>query len=388
MRPSQCANIDPFLVMQVLKQADLRTRSGKPTWHLQVGQPGFCVPDAALHALSDTPCSLGYSPARGRPELVARLQRHYAAQYDLTITQDAFFITAGSSAAFVLAFLAGFDKGAKIAIPTPGYPCYRNIINGLGMHSVLFATDHVYNFQPTLDAIECTHKTHGLQGLIIASPNNPTSTMINGSQFRAIAEFCDAEGILLISDEIYHGICFDKTPDCAHAFSENAIIINSFSKYYAMTGWRVGWMIVPQYLQDTVERLAENFFICAPVPGQIVAEHAFDCQTELQEYCAEYRINRNFLIKNLPEIGISEFCHPDGGFYLYANIAHLSDNAPDFCQQCLQECGVAITPGNDFDPVHGHQFIRFSYARENTHITQALQVFADWVKITHGSFCT
>ncbi len=354
--------VPPFIVMDVMRAAAEREATGKDVMHMEVGQPGTSaaapVLEAAQAALKNN--RIGYTMALGIPELRERLSQHYNEYYDLSVPSERIAITTGSSGAFIVAFLSAFDAGDRVALANPGYPAYRNILRALDIEPVGLPVGPDSNFQPTpaiLDTVE-----GDLDGLIIASPSNPTGTMIPAKELGALVDYCKDRGIRLISDEIYHGITYEGRAGSVLAYSDDAIIINSFSKYFSMTGWRLGWMVLPEPLLRSVECLSQNLFISPPTLSQIAAVAAFDCQEQLDGYVANYRKNRDLLQDLLPKAGFYKLSHAEGAFYLYADVAHMTNDSEEFCRKCLAETGVAITPGVDFDPQRGNRYIRFSFA--------------------------
>ena len=376
MKASVRSQVDPFRVMEVLDAANRRERSGKPVFHLEAGQPSTPAPrlalDAATRALATM--SLGYTEALGVPALRERISRHYAETYGLTIAPNRVIVTTGSSAAFVLAFLLAFDPGQTLAIANPGYPAYRNIAAALDMRVSLVPAGSEQGFR--LSAVSLA--AIPADGVLIASPSNPCGTVMADSDIRDIAELCRQRGMTLISDEIYHGLTYGFRAQTALAFNDNAIVINSFSKYFSMTGWRIGWMIVPEHLVSTVERLTQNFYISPPTISQIAATAAMDATDELQLHVARYRRNRDLLMAALRRCGFTTIAPADGAFYLFAETTPIGLASPELSARLLAETGVAATPGVDFDPCHGNAWIRFSYAGSETDVASAAQLLEQW----------
>lgn len=374
------SDIASFMVMDVMAAAAKREAEGASVVHLEVGQPGTLAPRAAREAAKaaiDTQ-PLGYTLALGLPALRERIAASYQATYGVDVSADRIVITSGSSAGFVLAFLTLFDVGDRVAVPSPGYPCYRNILRALGQHDVALETTDATRWMPTIDQLNAAGS---LRGVLIASPNNPTGTMIKPERLQAIASHCDRNGQWLISDEIYHGLSYGLPAETALKYSDNAIIINSFSKYYSMTGWRVGWMVIPEQLIERVQRLAQNLYICAPAISQAAALGAFDGIAELEENIAVYRANRALLLKELPAIGIGKIVPADGAFYLYADVSEYTNDSLDFSRKMLAETGVAATSGFDFDETRGSRFMRFSYAGKTSDMHDALQRLSAWNRL-------
>ena len=379
IKVSSRGSVPPFYVMEVMRAAAERLASGRDVLHLEVGQPGTSAPrgvrQAAQRAIDDE--RLGYTVALGIGPLREAIVRHYDDTYGVRVPSDHVVVTTGSSGGFVLAFLAAFDVGDRVAIAEPGYPCYRNILSALGIEAVGLPVDHETRYQPTVAMLEAHEGT--LDGLIIASPSNPTGTMIDHAGMVALCDYCAAQGIRLISDEIYHGIGFDFDATTAVGLNADAVVINSFSKYFSMTGWRVGWMVVPEGLQKSVERLAQNFFISPPTLSQFAAVAAFDCHDELRDNVAVYSDNRELLLDRLPKAGLDRLSQADGAFYIYADVAHLTDDSEALCEQILDATGVAMTPGIDFDPLRGRQSIRISFSGPTADIDEAAQRLVAWL---------
>ncbi len=372
--------ISPFIVMEVMRAAAEREKSGADVLHMEVGQPGTGAPqgviDAARAALNDQ--RLGYTVALGIPELRQAIARHYQDYYGVAVPAERIVVTTGSSGAFMLSFLAAFDPGDRVALAAPGYPCYRNILSALGVEPVSLMSTLEDRFQPTPDLLDRARAEGPVHGLIVASPSNPTGTMLDADAFRALVDYCVQHDIRLISDEIYHGITYRRKADTAAAFADQAVVINSFSKYFSMTGWRLGWMVVPSDLMRPVESLAQNFFISPPTLSQIAAVAAFDCQAELQANVARYAANREMLLRELPNAGFTELAPSDGAFYIYADVGHMTDDSEAFCRRILNEAGVAVTPGVDFDPERGNRFVRFSFAESTGEMTNAAMALKTW----------
>jgi aspartate/methionine/tyrosine aminotransferase len=378
---SRRSEIESFIVMDVMRAAQAREAAGHRVIHMEVGQPGTPAPRGARERVARALSAdqLGYTLALGRPELRARIAQHYRETYDLAIPAERIVVTAGSSAAFVLAFLALFDAGDRVALPAPGYPCYRHILSALGCRTAMLRTGPDTRWMPTPEQI------HGagddLMGLLIASPANPTGTMVEPGRLAALADACRARGLWLISDEIYHGLTYGAAARTALEVSDEAVVINSFSKYFSMTGWRVGWMVVPERLVRTVERLAQNLYISPPAVSQEAALGAFDSRDELEINRRAYAANRTLLLDGLPAVGLGGIVPADGAFYIYCDVSGLSDDSRRFARSMLDETGIAVTPGIDFDSEQGHRYIRFSYAGRTGEIAEALQRLAAWGRL-------
>lgn len=372
--------VAPFMVMDVMRAANQREAARKAVYHLEVGQPGAGAPqgvlDAAARALSAD--RLGYTDALGIAPLREAIAGYYQDYYGLGVESERVVVTTGSSGGFVLAFLSAFDAGDRVAIAAPGYPCYRTILSAFGIEPVELMASAGDRFQPTVALLERVQRDRPLDGLIVASPSNPTGTMLPTADFKALAAYCDAHGIRLISDEIYHGITYGRKADSALAFTDNAMIINSFSKYFSMTGWRVGWMVVPAELVRTMECLAQNLFISAPTLSQLAAVAAFECRAEFDARVEGYDTNRQILLDALPKAGFSKLAPADGAFYIYADIGDLTNDSDSFCRRLLDETGVALTPGLDFDRARGARFMRVSYAQSEDVIRAAADALIGW----------
>ncbi len=371
MRSSNRGNVNPFIVMDIMEKAREVSSLGINVVHMEVGQPGTSAPKAALDYLEKTMRneSMGYTVALGLPQLRKKIANLYSEWYNVELDWNRVIITPGSSGAFLLAFISLFDKGDTVGLGNPGYPSYRQIIKALDLIPKFFQTGKESNFQPKPEEI---YKSD-ISGLLIASPANPTGSMIDPKVFKEIVEICEEKNIALISDEIYHGIEYEKKAISALEVTDSCYVINSFSKYFSMTGWRVGWMIVPETHIRKIERIAQNMFICAPHVSQIAALGAFDGKFELQENLAIYKVNREILLKGLTESGLKDIAQPDGGFYIYADIGSFSKDSLLFATEILETVGVAVTPGIDFDPVNGKTKIRFSYARATSEIREGVE---------------
>ena len=378
LRGSRRGLVPPFIAMDVLRAANERERAGADVIHLEVGQPGSSAPEAVLetarHALAREP--IGYTDALGIAPLRQAIAAHYQAQYSVAIDPVEVVVTTGSSAAFQLAFLAAFEAGDRVALAVPGYPAYRNILTALDIEPVLLKVGENAHYQPNPDLLADAGE---IDGLIIASPANPTGTMIGAADFMLLAAYCRDHKIRLISDEIYHGITYEMPAATARAYGREAVVVNSFSKYYCMTGWRLGWMLVPPDLARSVECLAQNFYISPPALSQLAAVPVFGCRAELDGHVARYRANRDVLIRTLSAAGLTRFAPAEGAFYLYVDISSLTRDSERFCRRLLAETGVAVTPGLDFDPVDGGGWVRFSFAGSTEDVAEAARRLADWL---------
>ncbi|MDW3218720.1 MAG: aminotransferase class I/II-fold pyridoxal phosphate-dependent enzyme [Acidimicrobiales bacterium] len=376
-RAADRADIAPFYVMEVMRAAELRAAAGHDVLHLEVGQPSTPAPrgviDAAHRALDDD--VLGYTTAAGLEPLRRRVGDHYADWYGVDVDPDAVMFTVGASGAFVAAFLAAFDVGDRVVVPTPGYPCYRNALAALGCEVVDLPTTIDDRFQPTVAQLDALGP---VDGLVLSSPSNPTGTMLDPERMAAVCEWCRANDVWFVSDEIYHGITYGQAAPTALEFDRDAIVINSFSKYFSMTGWRLGWMIAPDPLRTALTRIGQNVTIAAPTLSQLGALAAFDCHDECEENVRRYATNRELLLSGLPAAGITELAPADGAFYVWARTDHLADDSQALCARWLDELGIAATPGVDFDPTDGHRFVRFSFAGSEADVAQAVARLRDW----------
>jgi aspartate/methionine/tyrosine aminotransferase len=377
MRHATRGDVDPFIVMDVMEAARLAEAAGRHIIHMEVGQPGTGAPAAAREKLiADMADPLGYTVGLGLPDLRARIARHYGDWYGLDLDPARVVITSGASGAFLLAFSALFDNGERVGLGTPCYPSYRQILRAVGLTPVDIPTDLADRFQPQPQHVG----DYDLAGLIVASPANPTGTMLDAAQLAALAEACAARNAALISDEIYHGIDYDLRPVSALEVTDEVYVVNSFSKYFSMTGWRVGWMVVPPDHVRRIERLAQNMFICAPHAAQRLALHAMDCPEELDANKAVYAANRALMMDGLRAAGLGAFAPPDGAFYIYVDVSAYTDDARAFAAEILDQAGVAVTPGLDFDAARGHHWLRFSYARSTADITEGLDRIARFMQ--------
>eukprot|EP00668_Euglena_longa_P046205 GGOE01061889.1.p1 GENE.GGOE01061889.1~~GGOE01061889.1.p1 ORF type:complete len:414 (+),score=84.44 GGOE01061889.1:179-1420(+) len=375
-----------FIVMDVLDAANDRERSGKPVYHMEVGQPGTGAPTKSREAVQGALMraeQMGYTAAAGLLSLRQRIVHHYADTYGFHhLHPGRLFVTSGSSAGFTLVFAAAFNPGDRVAVASPGYPCYRNVLRMLSIIEVPIPVDASTNFQPTVSLLQQASEDGPLAGLIVASPSNPTGTMLHPEELHTICKYCDQTGIRLISDEIYHGITYGTRQQAtAVSFSDSAIVINSFSKYYCMAGWRVGWVIVPEELIEAVNKVQQNAFINAPTISQIGAEAAMDCTEELDANIETYRRNRALLLEGLPKAGmpVSDMATSDGAFYLYVDVSRYTTDSLAFCRKVLEETGVACTPGVDFDQQRGWLFCRFSFCQRTEAIQAAISALQDWL---------
>ncbi|HVO04804.1 MAG TPA: aminotransferase class I/II-fold pyridoxal phosphate-dependent enzyme [Candidatus Cybelea sp.] len=382
------AAVDPFIVMDVMRAAgDYARRAAAENLpgvlHLEVGQPSTPAPRlaraAAAAALEAE--ALGYTESLGVDPLRARIARHYRDRYGLALSPERIAVTTGSSGGFLLAFLAAFDPGDRVALASPGYPCYRHILSVLGIEPVLVEAGEETKFQPTPELLEA--KAGRIDGLIVASPSNPVGAMVSPEALADLAQWCDRRGVRLISDEIYHGITYGMQAATAAALSDHAIVVNSFSKYFSMTGWRIGWLVLPPELVRPIERLAQNLYISAPAISQAAGLAAFDATEELDGNVRRYAANRDLLLEELPKAGFDRLTVPDGAFYIYADVSAFTPGGPngdslDFSRRMLAETGIAATPGLDFDPARGAHFMRFSFAGSTADMAEAARRLKAW----------
>jgi aspartate/methionine/tyrosine aminotransferase len=373
--------IDPFIVMDVMGEANAREAAGEDIIHMEVGQPATPAPRAARErartALERE--RLGYTEALGMPALRERIALYMRERYGVAVGPERVVVTAGSSAGFVLAFLAVFEPGAGLGLPSPGYPCYRQIVKALGLSPRLIETSAEGRWMPTAADVDRLAAANAA-GLLLASPNNPTGTMALGGRLGELAAACRRQGLWLISDEIYHGLEYDAPADTALNHSDAAIVVNSFSKYFSMTGWRIGWLVVPEALVRPIERLAQNLYISPPAISQVAALGAFDGLEELEAIKAGYARNRTMLLEELPRAGLDAILPADGAFYLYADVSRFTDDSEAFAKTMLRESGVAVTPGIDFDSARGRRYVRFCYSGAEDAMREAARRIGAWLK--------
>jgi aspartate/methionine/tyrosine aminotransferase len=374
------AGVESFRALAILSDVAERREKGENIISLSPGQPCFGAPPAVLKYAQDIIAqdpTQGYTAAIGTLALRMRIARYYFDNYGLNINHERIVVTTSSSAGFVLALTAAFDAGDIIALTTPTYPAYKNFLQALGLNIVYIETTKETNYQPTAELLEKSGKKFG--GLIITSPSNPTGAMIDKQTLKGIAEWCDTHKVRLLSDEAYHGITYETKAQTAAKFSDNAIVLNTFSKYFALTGWRLGWMVVPESMTPTLKRLAENLFVSPPTISQYVATESFEHTGELDKYVANYKANRDLLRKELPSLGFSDLSSAQGAFYFYVDIHNLTNNSEEFCRRMLDEARVAMTPGPDFDPERGASTIRISYAGSLDDMNEACARLKKWL---------
>lgn len=372
--------VPPFIVMDVMRAANEREAAGESVLHMEVGQPGSGAPAGVIAAAAEAMRTdrLGYTDAFGILPLREAISDYYRRLHEIDVPIERIAVTTGSSGAFVLGFLAAFEAGDKVALAAPGYPAYRNILHAVGIEVVEIPVGPETNFQPTPELLTATGIP--LDGLIIASPSNPTGTMIDADGLKALYDYCADAGIRLVSDEIYHGITYDAPAETILRFGDDALVVNSFSKYFAMTGWRLGWMVLPPDLVRAVECLAQNLFISPPTISQHAGVAVFGCTDELDANVRKYAENRALLLRELPKAGFDKLASADGAFYIYADVTEMTNDSAAFCQTMLAETGVAATPGIDFDTDRGHRFVRFSFARDTADMAEAAARLIAWRK--------
>ena len=374
--------VAPFLAMDVLAAAAAKERRGDSVIHMEVGQPSAPAPraarEAAKAALDDG--RIGYTEALGIAPLRERIARHYREAYGVSLAPERVIVTTGSSAGFVLAFLSLFDPGDRVAITAPGYPAYRNILAALDLAPVVIPLTKAEGWIMTAEAVAGAHREAPLAGVLAMSPANPSGTMIGAAALARLGETCRDLGLWFVSDEIYHGLTYAAPAATALAFDDDAVAINSFSKYYCMTGWRVGWIVVPQSLVRPIERLAQNLYISPPYLSQVAALAAFDGRDELEVVREGYARNRAMLLEELPRLGLTDMHPVDGAFYVYADVARFTNNSIAFSGRMLAEAGVAATPGVDFDPIEGSHYLRFSFAGSEDDCREAVRRLATWLR--------
>jgi aspartate/methionine/tyrosine aminotransferase len=382
LRPSERSNVPPFMVMDVVAAAARLEAQGRRIIHMEVGQPAAGAPATAIAAARDAlgGTRLGYTETLGTETLRRRIARAYGEWHGIDLDPGRIVVTTGSSAGFILAFLAAFSAGDRVAIAVPGYPPYRHILAALGCEPVAIETDAGARWALTADALLAAHRREPLKGVIVASPANPSGTMVTAAALGDLIRCAEDAGIAVISDEIYHGLDYAFVAESAARIASDVIVINSFSKYFCMTGWRIGWMVVPPSLLRAVERLQQNLAISVPTLSQIAAEAAFEGRPELEAVRRGYEENRRILLEGLPRVGLDRFLPADGAFYLYADISRFSTDSVAFATRMLEEAGVAATPGVDFDPRHGHNFLRLSYAGSAAEMREAVERIGHWLK--------
>ena len=379
--PSRRSNVPPFMVMDVMSAAERIEAAGGHVIHMEVGQPAAPAPRTAIAAARAALDGgrIDYTSALGIPSLRERIARHYLDTYGCSVDSGRIIVTTGSSGAFILAFLAMFEPGDRVAVTVPGYPPYRHILTALGCEPVLIETSGDTRHALTGEALLAEHRKTSLKGVLVGSPANPTGTMMSREALTHLLEAAQSAGVWFVSDEIYHGLDYAFPAVTAAELSDQALVINSFSKYFCMTGWRIGWMVVPEPLVRPIERLQQNLAISVPTLSQVAAEAAFDGYEEMEAIKRGYLENRRILIEGLPKAGLTKFLPADGAFYLYADVSDFTSDSFEFAKRMLEQAHVAATPGVDFDPFHGRSFIRFSYARSADDMREAVARLARWL---------
>ncbi|HET7493224.1 MAG TPA: aminotransferase class I/II-fold pyridoxal phosphate-dependent enzyme [Bradyrhizobium sp.] len=375
------SDVPPFMVMDVMAAAARIEAAGGHVIHMEVGQPAAPAPKTAILAARNAldQARIDYTSALGIPSLRQRISRHYHDAYGFAVDAERIVITTGSSGAFILGFLAMFEPGDRVAVTVPGYPPYRHILTALGCEPVLIETSGETRHALTGEALLAAHRKTPLKGVLVGSPANPTGTMMSREALTNLILAAESAGIRFISDEIYHGLDYTFPAVTAAELSPNALIINSFSKYFCMTGWRVGWMVVPETMVRPIERLQQNLAISVPTLSQIAAEAAFEGRAEMEKAKRGYLENRRILVDGLPRAGLVKFLPVDGAFYLYADVSDFTSDSLKFAGEMLEKAHVAATPGVDFDPIGGHRFIRFSYARSADEMREAVARITQWL---------
>jgi aspartate/methionine/tyrosine aminotransferase len=382
LRPSTRSRIPPFYVMEVMRAAEARERAGQPVLHMEVGQPSTPAPVGARQAVRDhlDTHTLGYTGAAGLPQLRERIALWYRERYDVVVDPARVVVTTGASGSCLLAFLALYEHGDRVGVIEPGYPCYRNDLRALGIEVVQIPVGHEHRFRPTPELLDTAGQ---LDGLVLASPSNPTGTVLSDHELAALITWCSNNGVRLVVDEIYHGIVHTEHPTTALGLSDDVVVFNSFSKYFSMTGWRLGWVVAPEPVAAAIERLAQNLTIAPPTVSQIAALAAFDCTDELEANVERYRANRDIMIGGLRSIGLDSIAPADGAFYVWADVSELvsvlGTDSQELCRRWLDELGVAVTPGVDFDQFKGDRFVRFSYAGSAEDIAAAMAILGRWM---------
>lgn len=380
MKIASRGNVPPFFAMELMRLSNARERAGQGVWHLEVGQPSTPAPRRVLAAAQAALAGdkLGYTDALGAPQLREAIAGWYQTRYGVTVSPARVAVTTGSSGAFQVGFLAAFEIGDRVAMASPSYPAYRHTLTAIGAVPVEIDTGPETGFQPTVEMLEKLDQP--VRGLIVASPANPTGAMLPRAELVRLSDWCRANDVRLVSDEIYHGLTYGQDAATAAGINDDALVINSFSKYFCMTGWRLGWMIIPDDMVRPVESLTQNLFISAPTLSQLAAVAAFDSVAELDGHVARYARNRELLLRELPRAGFDRIAPADGAFYLYADVSNLTDDSEALCHRLLEETGVAVTPGIDFDPARGRSYLRIAYARDEAHIAQAVERLLAWKK--------
>lgn len=380
MQPSLRSDIAPFRVMEVFEAAERRAATGAEVVRLEVGQPLTPAPQGVIaraHEVLDTD-RLGYASTHGVVELRQAIARHYQDWYGIELDPHRVVVTVGASGGFTLAFLAAFDYGDRVALAIPGYPCYRNALEALGAEVVPLMTTLEDNFQPTVELLERAHAQGKLDGLVITSPSNPTGTMLDDASLSAIVSWCNERGVKIVSDEIYHGLTYGAPASTALSLTDEVLVVNSFSKYFSMTGWRLGWLVVPENFVSPIVKFAANLLLGPQTLSQIAGVAAFDCHDELQGHIVRYAHNREILLDGLRAAGFDRLAPAEGAFYVYADVSEHSNSSTKLCEEWLDQLGIAATPGTDFDPYNGERYVRFSFCGGTETIERGVELLTAW----------
>ena len=377
---SRRSNILPFLAIDMLARANSLKSKGKDIIHMDVGEPGFKTPAHILEYAKTIieQKKIGYTESIGMPELRSKISDHYKYWYDEEVDSENIAVTAGASGAFLLTLLAIFDPGDTVAIMTPYYPAYVNALKALNINIIYLEGDIKTSYQPTVEKLESIKKN--INGIIMASPANPTGSSINTEDLKKIANWSKKNKVAIISDEIYHGVEYGKFSETILKYNQDAIVINSFSKYFSMTGWRLGWLVAPKKIINTIEKLSMSLFLCPPTFSQLIAIKAFEDYDILNKNVLIYKKNRDILISSFEDIGFFKYAPPDGAFYLYIDVSNITDDSTDLAIKLLKEAGVSSTPGKDFDYNLGNKFIRLSYAGDHKEILEGAKRIISWIK--------
>lgn len=375
-------SLPDFFVLEIMQRAMEMGEQGEEIFQLTAGEPAKGIPKAAAQAAIEAieKDLIRYTPSAGIMPLREKLVQHYKNWYDVDIASDRVILSIGASGGFLIAFMAAFDAGEKIALCAPAYPCYINLIRALGIEAIMLDNGIEDGFQATIDSVKRAHNANpDLKGVMLANPTNPTGAMVKDNDLKQIVEYCDQHQIWLICDEIYHGICYENDYKSVLNYSNNVIVLNSFSKYFSMTGWRLGWLIAPDCLKQIMLRMAQNFFVAPPAASQYAAVKVFDCTDELDARVEDYRCNRDLLMRELPTMGIKPLLLPQGGFYVYADISNIADDSLQFANELLKETGVALCSGLDFDLEDGQKYVRLSFVGAYENIEKAIETMRRYI---------
>lgn len=381
MKISRRGQVDPFLILESFREAKVLERQGRDMIHLSLGQPGREAPQAVLEEISQAMLSqpLGYTESPGYLPLRERIQRHYRESYGIEPALERIFITVGSSAAFYMSLIAAFDAGDKVAIALPHYPAYPNMMQALDLEPLFLRPGKERRFQPTVEMLRALPEKP--QGLVIASPSNPAGTILDAEEIKRLCDYCEAEGIRILSDEIYHGVSYGPKVASVAEFSDKAIVVNSFSKYYLLPGWRLGWTVMADDLAAHFSAISANFFISPAAISQYAALAAFNHKEQLDQVVKDYAVNRRIMLEELPRAGFDDLAPADGAFYIYADVSRLTNDSRDFCRRMMHEIGVVAVPGIDFDRENGHHFVRFSFSGQESRVREAMERLKGWLAV-------